>query len=121
MDSLVAKLNDPYFNAKKLKEGTLVLEVDEKEIDIAYRSDEKLREKFDQLRDESQSVWDIGEDEEQLRYELFEEMHKDAPIMLERFQEVLLEELQYYKEGSYDEVADIRDAFHQSLKKPLFD
>ena len=105
--------------AERLENGALFYKVEDKELSPLVTDEDKLRREYEILKDTSDNAWDISEDEENaLRLELVEDLHKLSPYSVDEFNELLDKEFSVFKQGEkYDYVKDMKDAYRESLSK----
>lgn len=108
--------------AERLENGTLYLEVLDKDLDRDYFSEKFLREEYEKLKNADQQ-WEISEEEEHaIRIALINDLHKNQPDLLDHFEEVLEQEFAVFKKGEkYSFVKDLRSAYQKQLATPLAD
>ncbi len=108
---------DPFSGAGRDENGTIILEVIDK--DLSHQSidnEEALRAEYANLNSKD-DVWDVdGEDENQIRIDLLEELENGkTDFQIKNFEAILNKELGVFPDGKYDFVTDLKDAYKGSL------
>ena len=115
--SLMQRALDPFSGAGRDENGTIILEVIDK--DLSHQSidnEEALRAEYANLNSKD-DVWDVdGEDENQIRIDLLEELENGkTDFQIKNFEAILNKELGVFPDGKYDFVTDLKDAYKGSL------
>lgn len=115
--TLLQRALDPFSGAGRDENGTIILEVNDK--DLAHEgldSEEGLRAEYANLNSKD-DVWDVdAEDENQLRIDLLEELENGkTDFEIKNFEAILNKQLGIFPEGKYDFVGDLKDAYKSSL------
>jgi len=115
--TLLQRALDPFSGAGRDENGTIILTVSDK--DIAHEgldSEEGLRSEFANLNTKD-DVWDVdGEDENQIRIDLLEELENGkTDFEIKNFEAILNKQLGVFPDGKYDFVGDLKDAYKGSL------
>jgi len=105
--------------ARKDQNGTLVYEVEDKE--LAQKMEENLlRRQFELFSNQSAIDGTLEEDEDELRIILLEECQNTDDMPIDEWNAYLDRELSVFKQGErYDFVKDLQDAYQHSLSQPL--
>lgn len=115
--TLLQRALDPFSGAGRDENGTIILEVNDK--DLAHEgldSEEGLRAEYANLNSKD-DVWDVdGEDENQIRIDLLEELENGkTDFEIKNFESILNKQLGIFPDGKYDFVGDLKDAYKSSL------
>jgi len=115
--SVMQRALDPFSGAGRDENGTIILEIIDK--DIAHEgleNEEGLRAEFANLNSKDE-VWDVdGEDENQIRIDLLEELETGkTDFQIQNFEAILNKQLGVFPEGKYDFVGDLKDAYSSSM------
>lgn len=112
--SLKQRLFEPLADAQKLENGTVYLELTDK--DLGHELDEeRLRAQFNKLS--SQEALE-GEDEAEVRASMFDAMER-AGVDIEEWDKILAREFDTFKSGEkYDYVTDLRRTFDTEVATP---
>lgn len=115
--TLLQRALDPFAGAGRDENGTIILAVTDK--DIAHENcdnEEALRAEYTNLNSKD-DVWDVdGEDENQIRIDLLEELENGkTDFEIKNFQAILNKELGIFPDSKYDFVGDLKDAYKSSL------
>jgi hypothetical protein len=115
--TLLQRALDPFSGAGRDENGTIILEVNDKDLSHeGLDNEEGLRAEFNNLNSKDE-VWDVdGEDENQIRIDLLEELENGkTEFEIKNFESILNKQLGIFPDGKYDFVGDLKDAYKSSL------
>lgn len=101
--SLLQRAFDPFFGAGKDENGTILCNLDDRDlVHYGLNDEERLRAEFNELKQKSE-VWELDEDEEQARLQLFRELQENNNgYDLDKWKEIVAKELGVFKQGEYN-------------------
>ena len=112
--SMKQRIFEPLAGAKTLENGTLFLELNDKDFGAELEED-KMRATFDKLRNLEALE---GEDEDEIRAAVFDAL-EESGIDKEEWDQILSREFDTFKRGEkYDYVKDLRATFDEGLSTP---
>lgn len=116
--SLLQRALDPFSGAGRDENGTIILDVTDKDLASIdnFEDEAALRAEYQNLNSKD-DVWDVdGEDENQIRIDLLEELESGkTDFEIKHFEKVLHEQLDIFPDGKYDFARDLKDAYKGSL------
>lgn len=122
--SMMQKLFDPFAESTRNEDGTIIYNLEEKEL-VGYSLDDEavMRAQYEQAKSK-QEVWDVdAEDEDSFRLAMLQELEEgNAGFNVEDFHASLDKELGVFAKGEkYSFVKDLKDAHRSSLTTNLED
>eukprot|EP00352_Strombidinopsis_acuminata_P002676 CAMPEP_0176379368 /NCGR_PEP_ID=MMETSP0126-20121128/30310_1 /TAXON_ID=141414 ORGANISM="Strombidinopsis acuminatum, Strain SPMC142" /NCGR_SAMPLE_ID=MMETSP0126 /ASSEMBLY_ACC=CAM_ASM_000229 /LENGTH=118 /DNA_ID=CAMNT_0017742119 /DNA_START=1211 /DNA_END=1567 /DNA_ORIENTATION=+ len=110
--SLAQKVFAPLQDAKVNKDGTIEYEIESKEIQSKYRSEEGLRSQWEALKNSASEPLEFGEDEvQEMRIAVLESLD-EGDSQIDRWNEILDKEFGVFKPGEkYNYVEDLRRGY----------
>ena len=110
---------DPFAGARRLDNGAIFYEVKDSELPDFLNDEDKLRSEYDKLKEFENNPIETGDDSDDLKIALVQELEQLNPYALDEFEKVLDKELSVFKDGEqYSYIKDLKEAFEHSLAKP---